>query len=221
LWSYEIGSKNSLFQDRLQINASAFLIDWEDIQQQVFLRCAFHYVENVGGARSVGFDVQARYQATDHLEIGGSVGYVDAYYTSDAYPNDNANLQPLVAEDNSLGIQPWSFVFTADYERPLSDKLALYANTTVTHRSRDDGTTAFLEPRSISYDPWRVNAEAATLLNVRLGFKIGGLDLSAFADNLLNDDARLSRNHDHLNTRLFKDTSLRPRTIGLTAIYRY
>jgi iron complex outermembrane receptor protein len=221
LWSYEIGSKSSLFHDRLQINASAFLIDWNDIQQQVFLRCAFQYVENVGGARSVGFDVQARYQATDNLEIGASVGYVEAKYTSDAYPNDNSELQPIVVKNNSLGIQPWNFVFTADYERPYSDRLSLYANATVTHRSRDHGKTAFLEPRSVSYDPWRVNAEDSTLVNVRVGFRLGGLDVSAFANNLLNDDALTSRNHDHLNSRLFKETRLRPRTIGLSAIHRY
>ena len=37
LWSYEIGSKNTFFDHTLQINASLFYIDWNNIQQNVYL----------------------------------------------------------------------------------------------------------------------------------------------------------------------------------------
>jgi outer membrane receptor protein involved in Fe transport len=221
LWSYEVGAKNTLLDGRLELNSSAFLVDWKDIQQQVFLRCAFQYVENVGGARSVGFDLQARLKVSPELTLSGAVGYVHAEYTSDAYPNDNRNLQPLVADGNSLGIQPWSATLTADYERPLAGEGALYANATVTYRSEDKGRTPFLEPRSVSYDPGRLNAEAYTLVNLRAGVRFDTWDLSVFAENLFNDDARLSRNHDQVRTTIFRETSLRPRTVGVTTTYRY
>jgi outer membrane receptor protein involved in Fe transport len=221
LWSYEVGAKNRLMGGRLQINSSAFLIDWKEIQQQVFLRCAFQYVENVGGARSKGFDVQARFKATDDLTLGASVGYVDAKYTSDAFPNDNIALQPLVGDGDSLGVQPWTLVLTADYDRPLGDDRSIYANATLAHLSRDKDRTPFLDPRTISYDPTRLNAEASTVVNVRLGYRIGSIDMSAFAKNLLNANDRLTRNHDQLRTTIFKETSLRPRVVGVTATYRY
>lgn len=221
LWSYEVGSKNSFADGRFELNSSAFLINWKNIQQQVFLRCAFQYVENVGGARSVGFDVQARFKVDEELTLGGSVGYVDAKYTDDAYPNGNRALQPLVSDGDSLGVQPWSVVFTADYRRPLQDERTLYANATVAYHSRDKGLTAFLDPRSISYDPNRLSAQASTVVNARLGVEMGSFDVSLFAKNLLNANDRLTRNHDQLNSMLFKETSLRPRTIGVTATYRY
>jgi outer membrane receptor protein involved in Fe transport len=112
-------------------------------------------------------------------------------------------------------------VVTGDWSHPLEGGRSLYANATVTYRSRDHGRTPFLDPASVSYDPARVNADAYTLVNLRLGLKVSDLDLSLFAKNLLNDDARLARNHDQVKTTLFRDTSLRPRTVGLTATYRY
>jgi MFS family permease len=59
LWSYEIGAKDTLFNRRLAIEASAFMIDWSNIQTSVNLpSCAQMFTANRGKAISRGFDLQ-------------------------------------------------------------------------------------------------------------------------------------------------------------------
>src|SRR3546814_7650464 len=53
VWSYEVGAKKASGDGRVNVQASAFLIDWNNIQQTVPLtRCGFAYTANLGKARS-------------------------------------------------------------------------------------------------------------------------------------------------------------------------
>ncbi len=55
LWSYEVGAKNSLLDRRLQINTSAFYINWSNIQNNVYLpSCGFSFTANLGKVTSKG-----------------------------------------------------------------------------------------------------------------------------------------------------------------------
>ena len=59
LWSYEIGSKNTFLDHTLQINASLFYIDWNNIQQNVYLpACGEQFTANLGKAKSEGGDIE-------------------------------------------------------------------------------------------------------------------------------------------------------------------
>ncbi|MBO9695122.1 MAG: TonB-dependent receptor [Sphingopyxis sp.] len=221
LWSYEIGSKNSFAGGRFQVASSAFYIDWNNIQQQVFPPCGFQYVENTGKLRSMGFDLQANARISRSFTLGATVAYVKAEYTEDAYPNDNSDLLPLVRDGNSpLGLRPWTLTLTADYDAPLSDQTSLYANGTLTYASADKNKTPFLDNTAVM-DLGRINDAAQTLVNVRVGIRRDIVDVSLFAKNLLNSTARTARNHDHPNSLLYKEMSVRPRTVGLTATVRY
>lgn len=91
----------------------------------------------------------------------------------------------------------------------------------LTYHSRDDKLTPFLDTATAVADPARVNMDASTVVNARVGVEFDGIGISVFAKNLFDSHARTSRNHDHPATTLFKDTSLRPRTIGVTATYQY
>jgi len=53
------------------------------------------------------------------------------------------------------------------------------------------------------------------------GTSIRDIGFTLFAENLLNANPRLDLNHQDSNTKLYEATTLRPRTIGLTATYRY
>jgi iron complex outermembrane receptor protein len=73
----------------------------------------------------------------------------------------------------------------------------------------------------VTYDP-RANHEFATqLMSARLGFRPGGWDASLFVDNLLDSHNITSFFHDFRSSELVRYSSLRPRTIGLTATFRY
>src|SRR5713226_5810785 len=68
LWSYEIGSKTTFLDHRLQINASLFYIDWSNIQQNVYLPvCGEQFVANLGKAKSEGGDIEVLYKPIDVL----------------------------------------------------------------------------------------------------------------------------------------------------------
>ena len=58
LWSYEVGVKSNLADNRVSVNAAAFFIDWNDTLQNVRLACGFQFSTNVGDAESSGFEVE-------------------------------------------------------------------------------------------------------------------------------------------------------------------
>src|SRR5690606_29385591 len=59
LWSYEIGSKASLLDNRMTLNVAAFYIDWTDVQTLKNLpSCGFYFTENVGEVESKGLEVE-------------------------------------------------------------------------------------------------------------------------------------------------------------------
>ena len=86
LWSYEIGAKERLLDNRLEVQASAYHIRWNDIQQAAQITGLwFAAVFNLGTADSNGFDLSLRAAATDALHLGLQVAYTDAHYnTSEA-----------------------------------------------------------------------------------------------------------------------------------------
>ncbi len=84
LLSYEIGAKtdwyNTGFGD-LTLNAAAFYIDFDDIQQRILLGCGFPFIANLGSARSTGFEVEMTARPSDNLNISVGLGYTDAEFT--------------------------------------------------------------------------------------------------------------------------------------------
>lgn len=81
LWSYEVGTKSTFASNRLVVNASAYLIDWTDVQQAVRLACGFGFVGNVGEAESRGVEVEVRAAPTDNWDLFASFGFTDAEFT--------------------------------------------------------------------------------------------------------------------------------------------
>ena len=56
VWSYEIGAKNSLFDEHLQVNSGVFYIAWQDMQMPIPLsNCGLGFTVNAGTATSDGF----------------------------------------------------------------------------------------------------------------------------------------------------------------------
>ena len=84
LWSYEIGAKSRLLDNRLEIQTSAYHIKWSDIQQAAQITgCGFAAVFNLGTAVSNGFDLSLRAAAHRRcFKVGLQAAYTDAHYTS-------------------------------------------------------------------------------------------------------------------------------------------
>ena len=104
LWSYEIGTKDAFFDNRLRFNFSAFDVDWKKIQQDIYLvNCGLGYVANTGSATSRGFDLAAEAAVTSDLTLGLSLSYTDAFVSSNSYTPDGS---PTFLRGDAIGTPP-------------------------------------------------------------------------------------------------------------------
>jgi hypothetical protein len=69
---------------------------------------------------------------------------------------------------------------------------------------------------TLSYDALLTQNPSTNVLNARLGVMIGKLDLSLFANNVLNSHPLLGRFHALASDDRLQATTLRPLTLGLT-----
>jgi len=219
VWSYEIGAKNTLFDNRLQVNSSVFHVNWSKIQQIVNLPCGALYTTNTGNAVSNGFDLSVQALVTDRARVGVNVGYDNAYFTEnvkDSYGN------PLVYAGDKLGLlpqvnAPWNVNLLMSYEIPIlqDSKIVLWGE--YQYNSRNPGPFITQIPNSTNYAPV-VNADPATnRVNARIGYKRGTLDVSLFVDNALNSHPVLGEQAFPPTVPLITASTFRPRTVGLSA----
>ncbi len=81
--NYEIGVKSQTNDRLLTFEASAFLIDWKDIQLLAQVE-GFGVNTNGGSARSKGVEVTVGVNPNRNLSLFANGSYVDAYLTKDA-----------------------------------------------------------------------------------------------------------------------------------------
>jgi iron complex outermembrane receptor protein len=205
--SYEGGYKNRF--GPLTVAASAFWVDWKDIQANVPLECFWSYTANLGKAVSRGGDISLRYQPARGLLLGADVGYTDAHYSETYRLGDTAI---LALKGDPLPTPSVQAAFSAQYTRPVGDWEA-YLRGDVSYSSRyrrgvSDGV--------IGDDPPTRYIPSLTLVNARLGAVRGSLDMSMFVNNLTDEDTPTFFYHyTGLDSVRLANTP-RPRTIGVT-----
>jgi iron complex outermembrane recepter protein len=217
LWSFEVGAKSRLLDGRLSVAASAFDIRWKNIQQLVSIAaCKGSFIVNVGAARSVGFDLALDFQVNSKLKVGTSIGYANARLTEDFQGTPGTF---FARKGDKVGGPPLTVAVTGDYEQPIGDDRNAYLHADYQHVSRGPE----IDLSVFGTDPLAHRSDSFDQLNLRLGLRLKGLDVSVFATNLLNQAPIISRFRGSVGTRddLFTATTIRPRTIGVTGTLRY
>ena len=229
LWSYELGAKDSLFDNRLSFQTSVYYIDWTGIQTTVNLpSCGAFYTANRGKAISQGFDFQVAAILAEGLKVSALVGYTDVYYPSAEYGATVGGVTPVLiaAGDKLPNVPPWSAALHMDYSRDIGriwDSAQSYFR--VDYRWTD--ATSRGDPATVGYDPGTGGPigfapnSAYGVLNLRLGVVHGGLDVSAFVNNVTNANPILGLTHASLTDSLYSATAIRPLTAGVTGLYRF
>jgi iron complex outermembrane recepter protein len=227
LWSYELGTKNLLWGGRMQLNASAFVIDWNNIQQAVYLpACGQNFVENLGKVRSVGGEVEVQTRPVEALLFDVSVAHVDAKYTRtvcagpSACTGVDAPSQPVVTAGDRLPGAPWTFLTSAEYTFPAIGSRKPYLRLDFQYTTAQTALQPIQDPNNGVSDPTYTGLPETRNLSLRAGLRFGGIDLSLFAQNLTDSHPVLSHTHDTTSSDLFYDHTVRPRTVGVTATYR-
>ena len=228
LWSYEVGSKSSLFDRHLSVQGSAFYIDWSHIQTSVALNdCGEFFTDNRGTVISRGFDLQFAAALPGSLKVTGNVAYTDTYYKDAAYGgSENGNPPPLLnaAGDKVSSVLPWTAAVAVDYSRDIG---ALWGHSRsylrVDYRWQDAAPVG--NPAVVTYtpiSPGGVTPDSAyNLVNLRVGLIHEGLDLSLFADNVTNSKPRFDYSSVTPGASLVSAVALRPLTMGFTAFFRF
>ena len=226
-WSYEIGSKNRLFDGSLRLQESLFYIRWSDIQQFVSPggACSGNgFRDNLGQAISKGFDFQAEGRLTRDLTLSAAVGYVDAKFSKTVSVVDPVTGNPdvFVSRGDTLVGSPWQLTGALDYAFHVLGDGEQYLHVEERYSSHNDGRKASLnDPNAVGYDPTLTLDPAVSQLNLRLGLRQSGLDASLFVNNLLNESPFLNISHNTADSPLFYYNTVRPRTYGITVTYRH
>jgi outer membrane receptor protein involved in Fe transport len=223
-WSFEVGTKNQLFDRRLHIDTSVYDIQWNDIQERVDDLCGNSYTTNIGSARSRGFDVSADAAVTDHLRIAATVGLIDVRYTRTITTADGG--YNLVDSGSVVGgvpsvPAPWSGTVSARYEWPLRGAASVYIHGEEIIHSHNPGPFTELDPKAASYDPGLVADPATYLLNLQLGITRTNLNVHVFVNNVTNAQPLLQRDADAVGSTLQYAYTLRPRTLGILGTYSF
>jgi iron complex outermembrane recepter protein len=222
LWSYELGTKNSFADHRVILNASAYLVKWKNIQQNVALGCGFQFTSNLGKARSSGFDIQLVAKPSASFSAGGTLSYTDAKFTKTVQLQPT--VQSIVRDGDHLANSPWTLAAFGQLNFPLLEKSA-YVRADYQYSAKQTDLVSNQNPLNGGYALWFPSVPSQSFTSLRAGLTFGGWDLSLFAQNLFDTKPRLTATQDIPlptgGTPLFYVISWRPRTIGLTATYRY
>jgi hypothetical protein len=129
----------------------------------------------------------------------------------------------IVEKGDSLGIAPWTATLAARYEYPLFGHIA-YFRGDYTYTAKNNIPTPAMDPQvspNFGYDPGLLPPPSTRLVNLRAGIDLNGVDLSLFANNVLNSAPNLTQVHDFPGETFFYNSTFRPRTVGVTAIYKF
>jgi len=122
--SYELGLKSNFLDGRLQLNAAAFIANYQDYQVVQFFDLGFNEfvgapltsirINNAAEVDTSGLELEVTFNVTANLTLNGTLGLLDATFadfphgTSIEVPDDNGNLVtvPVNAKGNDLPLAP-------------------------------------------------------------------------------------------------------------------
>ncbi|HEX4504211.1 MAG TPA: TonB-dependent receptor [Alphaproteobacteria bacterium] len=224
-WSYEIGTKDRFLDRRLQISTSAYYVEWNNIQQAIYVNsCGIQYTANVGDAISEGFDFDAQYQITDNLQLSVAIGYTEAKYTKSAIdPSTVTHTSKgalLARAGDSLDVVPWTGTIGLQYNFLVGDDQA-FVRADYEFTSRRHTPIIAEDPQTEYFDPGLHADPATNLVSLRTGITLDQWEFNLFMDNVFDAHPQLALQHQDEFTKLYTAETFRPRTTGVTASYHF
>ena len=155
-WSYEVGVKSDLFDNRLRLNLAAYWIEGSDqqlTQVALFGADSISYIDNVGSLRSKGVEAEVTGAVTDWwtLQVNGS--YTKATYqegTDDEVGRLTGN--PSLVGKYAPNTPKYQLAVISDMNMELADGWTGFLNASFTYRSKkfdQVGNFAWIEGREV------------------------------------------------------------------------
>jgi len=182
-WNYEIGFKGSLADNRVQLNAAVFHIDWDDIQvrgQDVLSQRQF--VQNATSASSTGGEIELLARINERLTWNIGYGYTDATFGRfpNAIPIDQIGSDVVDASNNRLPFAPENTLVTGiEYRFPGFFDAQGWLRLDFRHTD-EQHTEATNDPNRL--------LPSFSLFNARLGFDGQRFSIALYVNNLFGED---------------------------------
>lgn len=172
--NFEIGAKSSLFGGRAYVSAAAFQINWNNIQQTVFLPCDSTITANTGQARIRGGEWEFNGQVFKGFDIRAGLGFESAIIT-------NPGSSPLAAGERVFQVPKLNATFGFNYTREVTGKYQPFISMDYSYvGNRLSGTSSESSP---------LLEPAYSLVNARVGVAFGRSTLSIYGNNLFDTKA--------------------------------
>ena len=237
-WTFEGGMKSIWADGRLQLNASAFYIDWTNIQFRTSLAggdAFFSITRNLGDITTKGFELELTARPIDQLDIFLGYGYADPKFANNSEDTSRANLcTNLVLFGSDCTIEPSTGGFrgadisnnqlsrtskqtlsaNVQYSDSLIGDIDWYIRGDLSHRSRQWSDTTNL---------YFVGSQ--TRSNARIGIESDTFDINIWVTNLTNgknpDEANDITSNFNSQREVIIIQNTQRRKFGISSTYRF
>lgn len=176
-WSYEIGSKNRLFDGRVELNAALFYNTVKDENLFALDSASFTFVPKPLDTRSYGIELEGAVQLSEHWRLNGGAGYTHAELR---HVSDDVAASSGAKEGNRVPAVPkWNTNLTLQFYDsaawvglPEANLFALAQHQYVGSREADVGS--------------HFKLDAYQLYNAKVGLEFSAFDIYLFGQNLTN-----------------------------------
>tara|TARA_R110000824_G_scaffold7892_8_gene36013 strand:- start:10638 stop:13031 length:2394 start_codon:yes stop_codon:yes gene_type:complete len=225
--SFEIGSKSLLANGRLELNATLFFTDYDDLQVSQFDGALGFNVGNANKTEVRGLELDGRYAATDNLTLGYAYSFLDFEFKDFRngncynYQTPNGSVVNGIPLCNFTGMtgqytpeNNLSLFF--DYRFMLNNDIELFANLNLNYTDSQN-IHDNLDPQYL--------VDSYTKVNLRFGVQNDNWRVSIIGKNLGNEDVLTYAGNAPISANLFGTNTFygfvdRPRQIALELAYQ-
>jgi iron complex outermembrane receptor protein len=186
--SYEVGLRSTLFDNRLQFNATIFRTEYDDKQESeifAFGTSTETVVNNAAQATIDGFEIEARFVPTDRLQFRLAVGHTDGEYDEFIATNRLTGMVEDISDTFEFGFAPeWNYNVGIDYLLPIGDLGMLIFNGNYAWADETTGNFGQPDPQGLGrneFDDRGVSDFSITWDHPQ--FRIGAFVKDAFHDD--------------------------------------
>jgi iron complex outermembrane receptor protein len=218
LTAIEIGSKTTLLDGSMQLNASAFFYDYKDKQEQ---NTAVAFVGNISGLSNIpesrinGAELELQWAPLDGLNINAGVAYLDTLIEKWDATDANLSAWPTVVTFDASGLElaqapEWSYNAMVSYGWEVADGLYLEAGADLNYK---DSTSGGTQPSDAT--------ESYTVYNARVSISDSSETWKAqLWSRNLTDEYYYPSAFTGGNGPFVRSVAM-PRTVGITVDYNF
>ncbi|MBF4518757.1 TonB-dependent receptor [Flavobacterium sp. ANB] len=210
--NFELGYKTNFWDNRVNLNVAAFMINWQDLQFSNLVAPATYSMENVGDAYSKGIELEANIIPVKGLQLDFAYAINDAEYKDfDLKRIDFASGSVIVTPigGNKLSNAPKTTFYTAaQYSIETSEKVNLLFRV----EFRNIGGY-YTDIQNSLYQP------TYHVVNTRFGLSYKNYGLFLWTKNLTNEHYLLYGSSDTSLRR--SSVAAMPSQIGMTLSFRF